>query len=128
MNITEQFQTAAEVAAEAATAWRSRVGSEPGDYPAADPSTRHVLIVEPDGWAYIAPHLPGNHDLAECERVALASRAFLGKPNWAGARGAGVGPGPGRYWCSASEDGVFEIGSRLPDFVPSGDLLEGVLP
>lgn len=129
MNTTEKFAIAAEVAESAAASWRARVGGEAVEYPTADPSTRHVLIIEPDGWAYIAPHLPGNHDLAECERVAIASRAFLGAPNPIGARTAGrVNPGRGRYWCGVDEDGNFEIGARLPDAEPSGDLLEGVLP
>jgi len=66
--------------------------------------SRHVLIVEPDGWAYVAPHTPRGERLALCEDVARAGRVFcqIGTP-----------PAPGRYWCDVSPDGNFEIGSRV---------------
>lgn len=90
-----------------------------------DDGNRHVLIVEPSGATYVAPHLDlGKHPISECERVGLAVVAFLTPLSSpavqpiAGRRRQD-GPGSGRYWISTDEDGNLEIGSRLPDFEPA---------
>lgn len=74
-----------------------------------DDLSRHVLIVEPSGWTYVAPHLP-RHNLKECERVELAARVFLEIGTGSTPKPS---PAPGRYWCSVSDDDVFEIGGRI---------------
>jgi len=72
-----------------------------------DDLSRHVLIVEPSGAAYIAPHL-GEKD--RCAELHAAWVTF--SHGWNDKTAA-----PGRYWCSVEDDGNFSIGGRLPELV-----------
>lgn len=85
------------------------------DYPF--PDTRHVLIVEPGGMTYIAPHAwPANDD---CRRLAEAFAAFevrVQMPDLDGRElppAVGVDGVPGRWWCDTDTDGNFLIGGRV---------------
>lgn len=71
---------------------------------------RHVLNIEPSGWAYIAPHLWEADD--SCRLLAFAADVFMGGSLEFGM--VSVMP-PGRYWCSLDDDGNFAIGGRLAE-------------
>lgn len=103
-NPTASFEQDAAIAAVSA-----RLGLAPVDAPApaiavADPKRRHVLIVEPDGWTYLAPHSARLGDEADCLAAHHAARAFADH---------GTPPRPGRYWCDVAPDGNLEIGGRI---------------
>lgn len=71
---------------------------------------RHVLIIEAESrLTYVAPHI--RPETPRCLVLLDAFRRFSH---------GGFGEIPaGRYWCDVSEDGNFEIGSRI-DTVPNG--------
>lgn len=84
------------------------------------PAQRHVLIVEPNGLQYLAPHM-WDEDPAECNAVANAFAWFhdrIGIPAIDGDGPLLPWPPPdgkgGRFWCGVSADGNFEIGGRVP--------------
>lgn len=75
------------------------------EYPTA-PAFRHVMIVEPTGLTYVAPHRDVDDlDLDQCLRIPAAFRVFTD--------GARL-PAPGRYWISVADDGNLEVGGRVP--------------
>ena len=104
MSPTESFTTDAAIVAATARLSLPRPDHPPTPIVDAAPETRHVLIVEPDGWTYVAPHLPDGRRSAVCKSVGRAAYTFLER---------GTPPGPGRYWCDVSPDGNFEIGGRV---------------
>jgi len=89
--------------------------------PTADPSRRHVLVIEPTGLTYIAPHTPEvtarhrEQPLVRGERLCAA--VAIAFDAWREARHDGFQPedhpDEGRWWCDVSEDGVFEVGGRV---------------
>lgn len=91
-----------------------------------DPARRHVLVIEPSGWCYLAPHTneaaarflsyDTDHELSLCERVTIAFRAWRHEVH-DGSRRPEDHPDEGRWWCDVSPDGVFEVGARIPDEV-----------
>lgn len=103
-NPTDSF---AQDGAIAAASVKLGLAPEPADtveYPQHDPRTRHVLIVEPDGWTYLAPHTVRHGQEPACVAVAHAARVFADH---------GTPPRPGRFWCSVDEHGNLEIGGEV---------------
>lgn len=74
------------------------------------PKGRHALIIEANGFVYIAPHLWEVN--GHCLKIAQAVDAFL-----AGglADGSGAAHAPGRYAIGLADDGNLDLGGRLPD-------------
>lgn len=93
----------------------NRKGSNPVKKTETEPATeyeteapRHVLIIEETGMAYVAPHI--RPETPRCAVLLDAFRRF--------SHGGFGEITPGRFWCDVSEDGNFEIGSRI-EAVPS---------
>lgn len=101
-----------------------------------DDHSRHVLIIEPSGWSYIAPHLDlGRHPFSECKRVGDALTAFRERSVFDAEMHSTIavepfsGVEPGRFWCSVDADGNFEIGSRIIDeFSPAPEPVDIEIP
>jgi hypothetical protein len=87
------------------------------DYPVVDNRTRHVLVVEDDGMTYLEGHTDDIEYFDECARVSQAWQHFYTQVSYPdidkGPLLDAPIPRPGRYWCSAADDGNFEIGAEV---------------
>lgn len=113
LNVTDQFALDGDRVFERMPIDLGHRESDP--FPLAEPENRHVLIIEPSGWTYLGFHTPettARHEQNRpgiCYAIAEAARSFTSGPR--------PDLEPGRFWCDLDEDGVFLIGSRIPDEV-----------